>query len=381
MSEVKVGSTVPLWTGGGGGGGGAPTGPAGGDLRATYPNPIVQGLQTVPIALTAPVQGQVLQFSGTQWHAFTTNSVIWRPGGVSADNVVTTWAEVETRITATQGFLTILVDTSLISPANAQIPATADTECFGRVVFQPYAFRIGNSGTIEILDGGRLRNPFTVRTVVITGDPAGTTVRPFILLDTDGALLIAREGGQVSLETGSTVPGISITGEFCELAQFEGGRFNNNTGNPALGMVDVDAAVTQVLHAIISAAGSFLPGQPAYSANLFQTVGAATILQIYDSSAPPIVQINWTGGYFPLPMSNAIGTVYQDALVTPLLGATEVQAALDILKRRVTGFGNTASRPAIPADIDTGGMYFDTDLGFPVYSDGAVYVDAAGAPA
>jgi hypothetical protein len=291
--------------------------------------------------------------------------------------VATTWAEVEAFITATQGFLTVSVDGSL-SPCI--IPSTADTECFGRLAIQPYTFNLGStSSNITVEDGGRVRNLFTVRTSGFLGDPAGTTIRPFILMDTPGTLLICREGGQVSLEAGSTVPGISITGEFCELAQFEGGRFNNNSGNPTLGMVDVDAAVTQVLHAIISAAGSFLPFQPAYSADLFQTVGAATILQIYDSSAPPIVQTNWAGGYFPLAMSNAIGTAYQDGLVTPTTGATEVQALLDILKRRVTGFGNTASRPAIPADIDTGGMYFDTDLGLPIWSNGVIYVDAAGA--
>lgn len=311
--------------------------------------------------------------------ACTQRSIIWRPGGIPSCDVVTTWAEAELHIAATQGYLVISVDTSLVAPANAQIPATADTECFGRLTFQPYTFNLGNNGTVEILDGGRLRNPFTLRTTAIQGDPAGTTIRPFILLDQDGTLLICREGGQVNLTAGSTVSAISVTGEFCELASFEGGTFNNGTGNPALGMVDVDPAVTQVLHAVISAAGSFLPFQPAYSANLFQTIGAATILQIYDSSAPPIVQTNWAGSYFQLPMSNAIGTAYQDGLVTPTTGATEVQALLDILKRRVTGFGNTASRPAIPADIDTGGMYFDTDLGFSIWSNGVIYVDAAGA--
>jgi hypothetical protein len=32
-------------------------------------------------------------------------------------------------------------------------------------------------------------------------------------------------------------------------------------------------------------------------------------------------------------------------------------------------------------DIDTGGMYFDTDLGKPVWSNGAIYVDADAVPA
>lgn len=302
----------------------------------------------------------------------TQRSIIWRPGGVVTCEVATTWEEVETHITATQGYLTIAVDSS---GAPAIIPATADTECFGRVTFAPYTFNISSGSGITLADGGRIRNPFTLRTLSVQGTP---TTRPFILLDIPGTLLICREGGNVSLNPGSTVSAISITGNFCEIAAFEGGSFFNGAGNPLLATVDVDPAVTQVLHAVISAAGSFLPFQPAYGPDLFQTTGPVTILQIYDSSAPPVVQTNWAGGYFPLPMSNAIGTAYQDALVAPTTGAADVQALLDILKRRVTGSGNTASRPAIPADIDTGGMYFDTDLGIPIWSNGAIYVDAAG---
>ena len=44
----------------------------------------------------------------------------------------------------------------------------------------------------------------------------------------------------------------------------------------------------------------------------------------------------------------------------------------------VTGAGPTVSRPAIPGAIDPGGMYFDTDLGLPIWSNGVAYVDAAG---
>lgn len=304
----------------------------------------------------------------------TQRTIIWRPDGVATCEVATTWEEVETHITATQGYLTIAVDSSL---APAVIPATADTECFGRVAFAPYTFNLTSGSGITVADGGRIRNPFTLRALSMQGVP--TTI-PFILLDTPGTLLICREGGNVSLNPGATVSAISITGDFCEIASFEGATYFNGAGNPALATIDVDAGVSQVLHAVISAAGSFLPFQPNYGPDLFQTVGAATILQIYDSSAPPVVQTNWAGGYFPLPMSNAIGTVYQDALVTPLIGATQVQGVLDILKRRTTGAGPTASRPAIPADIDTGGMYFDTDLGLPIWSNGVIYVDAAGAP-
>jgi len=292
--------------------------------------------------------------------------IIWRSAAPSGAGHVQTWAEVESLIAATQGKITIAVD------GNATIPNTALTQCFGRVVFTTY----NNSSTATIItvdDGGQLISPFQFEgRISLQGAP---TIRPFIHMNPD-TILQALYGAEFVLNAGATISGIEIDG-FGNVSLFQGANVLDNSGTPGISVVQLlpgSVCINTMLSLILTT-----PGPQKYISNMFGGDASTTLVQLYDAGAPAVNQVNMLGGTLSIPVTYAAGLAYDDS-VTPTTGAAFVQTIVDILKRRVTGFGNTAGRPAIPADIDTGGMYFDTDLGIPVWSNGAIYVDATGAP-
>jgi hypothetical protein len=296
--------------------------------------------------------------------------VIWRPGVPSSGNVFATWAEIETIIAATQGSVIVAVDPSV---ATAVIPATASTECFGRVILTGYTLNISSGAPISIADGGQLKNLFTVQSIGIEGV---TTIRPYLLQNITGGVLLLREGGNLTMLAGSTVPAVNLNGSFSQIALFLGASLNNATGNPALAMVQLAPGVGMIFATLALAGNS---GPPQYQDNLFAGDATTQMILVFDASGAPVVQPNFLGIVQPTPVDWAAGLRYNDGLVGVNYGNDYVQPALDRCKQLLAGSGSTPARPAF-ADVSVGAMYFDTDLvpPRPIFSKGTDWVDATG---
>src|SRR5579864_2008315 len=87
--------------------------------------------------------------------------VIYRQGGVTAGNVLATWAEVETAVANARGVLRVYVDSSITSPSLVQTGHA--TDCLGNVELWPYRKVGAVRDTLLIKDGSslhRLRGVF-----------------------------------------------------------------------------------------------------------------------------------------------------------------------------------------------------------------------------
>jgi len=263
-------------------------------------------------------------------------SLIFRPGVPSGGNHVATWAEVETAIAAASGLVVVVIDNDL---APCVVPATADTECFGRVHLSAVDYISG--AVLTIANGGRLRNLGVLEQgLAIEGAPSGAG--PIPLLFTSPGLLLMREGATVR-NTATATKAMIQAGTNLVLSIIEG-SFLDNSAVPLVPVVQVDAgfSMTCVALAAVPFAAFLTPTTIAGDAT-------SSLAFAHDASVEFVAQSLFVGAVLEIRTN-------QSAALQPSTGAT-------------------AGRPLLPF---AGQEYFDTTLGFPVWWNGAAWVGADG---
>lgn len=265
----------------------------------------------------------------------------FQPGGTAAPGIVTDWADVDAYATAATTPWTLFVDQAF---GAAEVPATADTD-FNLLVTMRSS---GTGSTLTILDGGKLRNIGG-----IVAPPVGIVCEAVttsgVIIDVVGGMTQVTSGGSIANEATSLVPAIEITAASSILTVSQGAALTNN--NPAIPLIEYTAiGGFQILPINLNNSGVAYP----YTQNSIQADPTTTLLSIHDGTGALGDQTTFFAG-------------------TVVVNRIESSALFNWSN------GTTAARPTGPSAAPVVGQpYFDTDLGIPIWWNGAAWVDATG---
>lgn len=249
-------------------------------------------------------------------------TIIYRPGGVTAAPVYATWAETYAAAQATEGPIAIAIDAGLSAGVAPIPPGTYDLEARTEIKGAAYAFP--QATVLELADGARLLN--------LSAIGEGITIRLFATLApalgfTSAQWLIGLfDGGNIQNQ--GTQPAIdAVAGTFGAVGLYRSGGYSNAPNGPPIVRLDAGASV-----AFDAFDRPILALTPAGELASSLAIGNGTIYYQHDATwpgTPPSPNFTGAVGY-SVTFDTAAQTSFQDSM--PLLGASDVQAAIDALK-------------------------------------------------
>jgi hypothetical protein len=275
-------------------------------------------------------------------------SVIFRPGGVAAGNVVTTSAAVTAALAQANGALQVFCDNT-IDPCVISTPWNLQ----GRGVLLP-ADQAANGVTVTVADGATITDPASIENNLIlvlearTVSPLVFTPAPNPPFPLKNRTFLLFNGATLSMATGALVPGCVLSGMQLVLEMLLFGILDNSNAPtvPVFSMVTGGSVdVTAVDQALLTGTE-------------FGGAAGTTLIYSPDASCPApssLTLTNFTGSFVPEPLDQANVVEYNDT--APLLGSTNVQGAIDALKARSVAAGSTPSFVFRPGGAASGNVY------------------------
>lgn len=264
------------------------------------------------------------------------NVLIFQPGGVARPGLVTSWSDVEVFANAAVLPWTLYYDSTMGATV---VPATSSLDFRGLCTITG---RIGNPDPLTVRDGGNIRNMNAGAGANIACE--AVTV-PGIVYDLNRTVLIQDGAILTNIDSVSAVAAIRVT-TFMTIQCDSGGRVLNSQSFPivVLDLALVGGAFT--LNDFSNTTG----GLSGYSDDCIASDATSLVTYRHDDTA----------GLGP--QSQILGSL--------------ISGSISRSENLAWSNGTTGGRPSNPT---TGQMYFDTDLGIPIFRNNlGQWIDATG---